>query len=105
MNRSVSVQRNSITYREHEISGVAMTDFNAIRAVLAVFPPADGWSCTKVGWRQSIRIEHPEYGMRVCRVSEEGVVTVLYAGDRYTPPVLPHRMAAARKLESACLVH
>ncbi len=85
--------------------GVAMTDFNAIRAVLAVFPPSDGWTCTKVGWRQAIRIEHAEYGMRVCRVSEDGIVSVIYAGEHYAPPVLPHRVAQTRCQASACLVH
>ena len=82
-----------------------MTDFDAIRAVLAVFHPADGWACTKVGWRQAIRIEHPNFGMRVCRVSDTVVVTVLFAGEHYAPPVLPHRMSQTRCAEAASLVH
>jgi hypothetical protein len=82
-----------------------MTDFDAIRAVLAVFPPADGWACTKIGWRQAIRIEHPDFGMRVCRVSDGVVVSVIFAGDHYAPPVLPHRAPQTRYAECASLAH
>jgi hypothetical protein len=82
-----------------------MTNFNAIRAVLAVFPPADGWTCTNVGWHQSIRIEHPGHGMRVCRSSEAGVVTVIHSGGHYVALVLPHRMPQARCSASTSLVH
>jgi hypothetical protein len=87
------------------MGGNAVTDFDAIRAVLAVFPPADGWTCTKVAWRQAIRIEHPEFGMRVCRVSDGIVVSVIDAGEQHAPPGLPHRVPRTRRPESAEPVH
>lgn len=82
-----------------------MTDFDAIRSILAVFPPAEGWTCSKIGWRQSIRIEHPEHGMRVCRAADDGIVTVLLTGDHFAAPVLPHRMAQASRAAASSLVH
>jgi hypothetical protein len=56
-----------------------MTDFDAIRGVLAVFAPAEGWICTKIGWRKAVQVEHPRQGMRICRVTEDGTVVVLKA--------------------------
>ncbi len=59
-----------------------MTDFDAIRGVLAVFAPADGWTCTKIGWRKAVQVEHAEYGVRICRVAPDGHVDVLKADHR-----------------------
>jgi hypothetical protein len=57
-----------------------MTDFDAVRAVMAAFAPAAGWTCKKIGWRQAVQVEHPELGVRVCRVSEDATVQVLNPG-------------------------
>lgn len=54
-----------------------MTDFDAVRAVMAAFAPTAGWTCKRIGWRQAVQVEHPEYGVRVCRVSEDATVLVL----------------------------
>jgi hypothetical protein len=54
-----------------------MTDFDAVRAVMAAFAPTAGWTCKRIGWRQAVQVEHPEYGVRVCRVSEDATVQVL----------------------------
>nr|WP_294549311.1 hypothetical protein [uncultured Rhodopila sp.] len=62
-----------------------MTDFDAVRAVMAAFAPTAGWTCKKIGWRQAVQVEHPQLGVRVCRVSEDATVQVLNAGD--PPPI------------------
>lgn len=54
-----------------------MTDFDAVRAVMAAFAPTAGWTCKKIGWRQAVEVEHPEYGTRVCRVADDATVRVL----------------------------
>jgi hypothetical protein len=54
-----------------------MTDFDAIRAVLAEFPPSAGWICSKILWRQALQVEHPQLGVRICRVTEDGAVSVI----------------------------
>ena len=40
-----------------------MTDFEAIRAVMAEFPPSAGWICSKILWRQALQVEHPQLGI------------------------------------------
>nr|WP_294518967.1 hypothetical protein [uncultured Rhodopila sp.] len=65
-----------------------MTDFDAIRGVLSVFAPTAGWTCTKIGWRKAVQVEHRDLGVRICRVAEDGTVVVLKAED-------PHAAAAA----------
>ena len=82
-----------------------MTDFDAIRAVLGGVSSGGRMGLHKGRLAPGDPVEHPEFGMRVCRVSDDIVVNVIYAGEHYTPPVLPHRMAAARRAESASLVH
>jgi hypothetical protein len=56
-----------------------MTDFDAIRAVMAQFPPSAGWICSKILWRQALQVEHPQLGVRICRVAEDGAVSVIRA--------------------------
>ncbi len=54
-----------------------MTDFEAIRAVMAEFKPSAGWICSKILWRQALQVEHPQLGVRICRVTDDGAVSVI----------------------------